>query len=417
MARPLKIHTKSGGNLALQEMSTPEIYNVVIYPMLKSYALDVGAASLSADNANLLTTYSVVGTINDVYSYYEVGTHPGGQLRTSRQFQILQNQLPEAESFPRPITWTGTALKEMTTAEIDQYFIDPAIDLITAGGIGSYYITRDNYAPTHISGATWTLIAGYVDKLTATTSSAGYYLWRQINYTANPYNGAPVAASLSWVTAVSTSGDFTCASTYISPGQIVTVTGTGTGITGRPATSSYVVATTNGSTTFKLINTNGTSITTVPGEMTNLAFNFGTPLKLNTHLYELDQATIIQLKSRLKNKIISTQKGTYVLGSSAPSTGTWASMGTWYDYTRQYADLTYTGYYTGSYTGSYATGYAGSYNDTYYGGVASGTWYTGTYNSWFTGYYSGAYAGNYVGTTVLGSTENVQTIKLYVRRS
>lgn len=111
--------------------------------------------------------------------------------------------------------------------------------------------------------------------------------------------------------------------------------------------------------------------------------------------------------------------GTYILYYAGVVYGYFAGTyaGT---YTGYYAGTVYyTGAYAGTYTGTFGgvyTGYlyyTGSYTG-YYTGYYTGI-YAGTYTSYYTGAYTATYTGAYTGTTVLGSVETVNTVKLWLR--
>ena len=199
----------------------------------------------------------------------------------------------------------------------------------------------------------------------------------------------------------------------------------------------------------------------------------------NTGVNEMTAAEINQMVPNMRNRIMDNTIGTYKLQSSSPSGGTWVQMGDSFTDTRKevasqgyegsysgnytggytgakdYAGA-YSGQYTGSYTGAYtgtsaysgtyAGAYAGSYTPFfagfqgptsftgYYTGYYTGSYtgaknysgtYAGDYSGSYTGYYtgtsaysgtySGTYTGYYSGDTIQSSSENVATVKLWVK--
>lgn len=93
-------------------------------------------------------------------------------------------------------------------------------------------------------------------------------------------NASGSATTVSGVLITDTAGDFTCtaAPTTLVVGQQITVTGTfsGTGsISGFVSPTTYVISSTNGSTSFTLKTISGSSITTVAGTTTGVVFSYG----------------------------------------------------------------------------------------------------------------------------------------------
>lgn len=84
--------------------------------------------------------------------------------------------------------------------------------------------------------------------------------------------------SLANVVVTGTSGQFTCGISQLAVGTKVMVSGinTGTGVLqGYSNPKEYIISATNGTTTFTLVNPNGTPITTVIGSTTGLTFKIG----------------------------------------------------------------------------------------------------------------------------------------------
>ena len=203
-----------------------------------------------------------------------------------------------------------------------------------------------------------------------------------------------------------------------------------------------------------------------------------TSLKLDsTNVKGMTSAEIEQIVPNFRNRIISSEIGTYKLQASAPGVGTYVQMGDALTDTRQvvssqnysgtytgayatnytassysgtytgnyvgtsayagaysgayagaynlfyagFAAASFTGYYTGYYTGFYTgpktyTGYyTGDYAQTYTGYYVGTSTFSGTYTATYTGYYSGNYTGVYAGDTIQASTEVVSTVKLWIK--
>ena len=132
------------------------------------------------------------------------------------------------------------------------------------------------------------------------------------------------------------------------------------------------------------------------------------PLKVTgggAGVQEMTVAEMEQTVPNLRNYIISSGKGKYVLQASAPGSGTWVDQGSFIDTKKEVSAQNYTGAYTGTYTGAYTGGYSGAKNyagtytgtSAYAGSYTGGKNYAGTYTgtSGYSGTYSGGYAGSY----------------------
>lgn len=114
---------------------------------------------------------------------------------------------------------------------------------------------------------------------------------------------------------------------------------------------------------------------------------------------EMTDAEMETLNTAMRNRIISTGIGTYLLNNGQPSAaGTWAQMGsTMTDQLKDVTSQNYSGPYTGSYTGYYNRFFSGFLNGAYAGS------------------YSGTYTGTYAGNTVQSSSSTQETKQLFVR--
>ena len=175
------------------------------------------------------------------------------------------------------------------------------------------------------------------------------------------------------------------------------------------------------------------------------------PLKVTgggAGVQEMTVAEMEQIVPNLRNYMISSGKGKYVLQAAAPGSGTWVDQGSFIDTKKEVTAQNYTGAYSGTYTGGYTgnytgaknyagnytgaknyagsyvgtsgysgtytgtSGYSGNYSGNYTGNYAAdydgyaGTTYSGTYTGTYTGYYTGAknYTGYYTGAKTYGGT-------------
>ena len=132
------------------------------------------------------------------------------------------------------------------------------------------------------------------------------------------------------------------------------------------------------------------------------------PLKVTgggAGVQEMTVAEMEQIVPNLRNYMISSGKGKYVLQAAAPGSGTWVDQGSFIDTKKEVAAQNYTGTYEGTYTGSYTGGYTGAKNyagtytgaKSYAGSYVGTSGYSGTYTgtSGYSGTYSGSYTGNY----------------------
>jgi len=135
-----------------------------------------------------------------------------------------------------------------------------------------------------------------------------------------------------------------------------------------------------------------------------------TSLKLDsTNVKGMTSAEIEQIVPNFRNRIISSEIGTYKLQTSAPGVGTYVQMGDALTDTRQVvSSQNYSGTYTGTFTGNYVgtSAFAG-----FYAG------FTGSYSGpkTFTGFYSSPFTGIYAGDTIQASTEVVSTVRLWIK--
>ena len=368
--RPLRIKASaypvSSSNIqGLQEMTDTEIEQYYAAILTKDFADNTDGTGTAELNVTTDASGSgtTIGTATDTKRDDAVGTHPtDGASSTVTTYTAKQVETSASESITnRPLGYesSGTVgMHEFTDSELDSDILDKVVDDFVAQG--DYTIGQYKLATSSPSGGTWT--ARYT--LTDTEvdgDSVAHYIWQK--------------------TAATTS-----ANANYKP---LKVTGGGAGV------------------------------------------------------QEMTVAEMEQIVPNMRNYMISSGKGKYVLQASAPGSGTWVDQGSFTDTRKEVASQNYTGAYAGSYTGSYTGGYsgaknyagtytgtsayaggysgaknyagtytgtsnyAGGYSGSYTGGYAAnyagyaGTSYSGTYSGTYTGYYTGAknYTGYYTGTS------------------
>jgi hypothetical protein len=406
--RPLRIKASaypvSSSNIqGLQEMTDTEIEQYYAAILTKDFADNTDGTGTAELNVTTDASGSgtTIGTATDTKRDDAVGTHPtDGASSTVTTYTAKQVETTASESITnRPLGYesSGTVgMHEFTDSELDADILDKVVDDFVAQG--DYTIGQYKLATSTPSGGTWT--ARYT--LTDTEvdgDSVAHYIWQKTAPTTSPNaNYKPLK-----------------------------VTGGGAGV------------------------------------------------------QEMTVAEMEQIVPNMRNYMISSGKGKYVLQASAPGSGTWVDQGSFTDTRKEVTSQNYTGAYSGTYTGSYtgnytgaknyagtytgtsayaggysgaknyagtytgtsnyAGGYSGNYTGSYaanYAGYA-GTSYSGTYTGTYTGYYTGAknytgyytgtsaysgsysgsytgyYSGTYAGDTIQDSSENVATVRLWLR--
>lgn len=364
--RPLRIKASgtpitSENFQGLQEMTDDEINQYLSYVVTNKFATDTdgtGAGELNVDTANALTG-SGIGTFIDTIRDEAIGTHPATGATSSTTYYFKQVTASVAESITnRPVGWDGGA-REFTDAQLDTDVLDKIIqDMVTETDytVGQYQLKAS--APT---GGTWT--SRYVITDSRQSGNLTTTLWQKT---------APTSSANS--------------------------------------------------------------------DLTSLKIeNFG--------LRGMSSAEIEQIVPNFRNRIVEDYAttpgvGCYLVQASAPSeTGTWVQMGDDLIDTRQenldqaYAgdfDQAFSGpytgpqAYTGDYTGTFTGVYTGDYDFSYSGFTAVFTGeYTGDFDQAFTGdftgeadftgAYTGTFTGSYSGLTIQATTEDVTTLKLWLR--
>ena len=415
--RPLRIKASaypvSSSNIqGLQEMTDTEIEQYYSAILTKDFADNTDGTGTGEININGSGT--TIGTATDTKRDDAVGTHPtDGASSTVTTYTAKQVETVLSESITnRPLGYvsSGTVgMHEFDDTELDSDIVDKIVDDLVAQG--DYTIGQYKLSTSTPSGGTWTARYTLADT-EVDGDTTNHYIWQK--------------------TAATTSAN----SNY----KPLKVTGGGAGV------------------------------------------------------QEMTVAEMEQISNHMRNHIISSGKGKYVLQASAPGSGTWVDQGTFTDTRKEVASENYSGNYTGAYVGNYTgnytgaknyagtytgsssyagnytgaknyagtytgtSGYAGTYTGTYtpnyagysgptsysgnytgyysgdknytgyytgtsvYGGSYTGPknytgYYTGTsaYAGTYTGYYSGTYTGTYAGDTIQDSSENVATVKLWLR--
>ena len=141
------------------------------------------------------------------------------------------------------------------------------------------------------------------------------------------------------------------------------------------------------------------------------------PLKaVSAGIQEMSTAEIETLTARLRNRIITTGIGTYVLQTSAPVSGTWVARGSIVDRTPTITSEQYSRQYTGQYTSQYTRLFTSQYAGQYTGGQFLRQ-YTSQYATQYQRQYTSQYATQFaraqfardtVGPKFSGSAYNAQ---------
>lgn len=325
--RPLRIKASAypvaSNNLqGLQEMTDAEIEQYYSAILTKDFADNTDGSGTAEINING-GTGTVIGTATDTKRDDAVGTHPtDGASSTVTTYTAKQIETAASESITnRPLGYVSSGsvgIHEFDDTELDTDILDKVLDDFVAQG--DYTIGQYKLATSTPSGGTWT--ARYT--LTDTEvdgDSQNYYIWQK--------------------TAATTAA--------VDNYKPLKVTGGGAGV------------------------------------------------------QEMTVAEMEQIVPNMRNYMISSGKGKYVLQAAAPGSGTWVDQGSFTDTRKEVASQNYTGAYSGSYTGPYtgaytgAKNYAGSYSGakSYSGSYVGTSGYSGTYTG--TSGYSGTYSGSYTG--------------------
>lgn len=333
----------------LQEMTSSEIDDGIIYPILKEFArTDIaapktGELTILDTVGNIATT--VVGDYVDTTRVYPVGTR--SDVTTLGAYSevdttVYQYLTTVTEDLVRPLCFRNGSIHQMNDTEIMDTIITPALNRMTNRGLGSYHFSTNS--PTDLSGnqlpGTWTSIFTITDR----------------------YKVGNIATNT--------------VQTFID-NTIQPPTG--------PSVRTYTTDAASYDTTTRYTLWRKTAETDPASPRRPL--KYANTAERGKHIAEMTNADIIKLVARFRNKIVETGIGKYVFQQNAPSSGTWARRGDRID------DLLNT---IG--TGSYTWGTTGTSTGLFTG------FFSSTYTSTFMGVRAGPARSQYFGDTGGGST-------------
>lgn len=399
--RPLRVKASgsppSSSNFqGLQEMTDAEIEQYLSYVITNKYADDWDGTltgDLNMDTANALSG-SAIGTFVDQIRDDAIGTHPTDGATTDTTYYFKQVTSAASESITnRPLGYDSGAVNEFTDSELDTDILDKVIaDMV---GESDYTCGQFHLAATSPSGGTWT--SRYTITNTTQSGNNSIYLWQKT---------APTSSANSDLTSLKhSSGVKMMTSAEVEQmvpnfrNRIVNDYST------TPGVGCYLVQTTAPTETgtwTQMGDTAGFIDTRQEVESSTYAGSF-------TGAFSSDFSTAF------------TDNYTGPKGYSGPADYTGVA-----DYSNQFTGdfstdfiLYYSGYVGGYYTGYFSqdfTGYFEGPKDYTGTGTYTGTSaYAGFYTGSFTGFFSSDFSGNFSGDVVKSTTENVSTIKLWLR--
>jgi len=218
------------------------------------------------------TIYYVIGS--PTTTLFQLSATQGGTALTTVAAGSSGSPLTGITFVASPTTWLLNYSQSVSSTVTSIQNIIPTSNLITMG-------TTAGMVP----GLSITITGTAIGNLTAGT----YYIKQVLNTTqltiSSSYNGSVFSVTplttLSGVTVTSSAGTFTCtaASTTLTTGLPVTISGTNTGsggIYGYSSPTTYYIVNTNGSTTFTLsASIGGSAIVTTVGTPTGWTFAVG----------------------------------------------------------------------------------------------------------------------------------------------
>jgi hypothetical protein len=412
--QPLRIKASStpisSGNFqGLQEMSDTEINQYLSYVITNKFADDTdgtGTAELNVDTANALAGTSI-GTWTNTIRNDAIGTHPTAGATTNTTYYFKQVTAAASESITnRPVGY-DSAIKEYADAALDTDVLDKVIeDMVTGTG---YTVGQYSLAATAPAGGTWTSRATITDSNQG--GSTNLYLWQKT---------APTTSANADLASLKLDGTNVKMMTAAEIEQMVPnfrnrIIDSGVGT--YKVQASTPVAT--GTWTQM-----GDTLTDTRQEVASEDYA-GTYTGAFSGNYVGDYAGSYVGAKTYSGSYTGSFSGDYAgnyIGTSAYSgaySGAYASN--FILYYSGYVGGTFTGYFTGFYTGFYTgaktyTGtYTGAYNRNFTGNYVGTSAYSGTYSGTYTGYYSNTFTGTYAGNTIQATTENVSSVKLWLR--
>jgi len=416
--QPLRIkHNGSSispGNFqGLQEMSDAEINQYLSYVITNKFATDTdgtGTAELNVDTANALTGTSI-GTWTNSIRNDAIGTHPTAGATTDTTYYFKQVTAAASESITnRPVGY-DSAIKEFNDASLDTDVLDKVIeDMVSSTG---YTVGQYSLAASAPAGGTWTSRATITDSNQG--GSTNLYLWQKT---------APSTAGNSNLASLKLDGTNV---KLMSDAEIEQMVPTFRNRIIDSGIGTYKLQTSTPAAAGTWVQM-GDSLTDTRQEVASENYA-GTYTGAFSGNYVGDYVGSYVGAKTYTGSYTGSFSGAYAgnyVGTSAYAgayAGTYARTEA---YTLFYAGFAggtnyYTGYYTGFYTGFYTgaktyTGYyTGAYNQNFSGNYVGTSAYSGTYSGTYTGYYSNTFTGTYAGDTIQASTENVSTVKLWLR--
>ena len=441
----------------LQEMSDAEINQYLSYVITNKFAADTdgtGTAELNVDTANALTGTSI-GTWTNTIRNDAIGTHPSTGSTTNTTYYFKQVTAAASESITnRPVGY-DSAIKEFNDASLDTDVLDKVIeDMVTSTG---YTVGQYSLAASAPAGGTWTSRASITDSNQG--GSTNLYLWQKTapstsansDFASLKLDGTNVkmmsAAEMEQMVPnfrnrIINSGIGTYklqTSTPAEAGTWVQMGDTLTDTRQQIASQDYAGNYTG--------NFSGNYVGNYVGGYVGAKTYSGSYAGNYAGNYVGAYVGAKTYSGSYTGSFSGNYAGNYV-GTSAYAGAYAGAYATTNAYTLFYSGFAgdtnyYTGYYTGFYTGFYTgaktyTGtYTGAYNRNFTGNYVGTSAYSGTYSGTYTGYYtgnyvgtsaySGTYAGTYSGTysrgftgtyagnTIQATTENVSTVKLWLK--
>ena len=393
----------------LQEMSDAEINQYLSYVITNKFATDTdgtGTAELNVDTANALTGTSI-GTWTNTIRNDAIGTHPTDGSTTDTTYYFKQVTAAATENITnRPVGY-DSAVKEYADAALDTDVLDKVIeDMVTGTG---YTVGQYSLAATAPAGGTWTSRATITDSNQG--GSTNLYLWQKT---------APTTAANADLASLKLDGTNVKMMTALEIEQMVPnfrnrIIDSGVGTYKLQATTPVATGTWTQM---------GDSLTDTRQEVASEDYA-GTYTGAFSGNYVGDYVGSYVGNKTYSGSYTGSFSGDYAgnyVGTSAYSGAYSGAYSTTYIlYYSGFVGGYFTGYFTGFYTGFYTgaktyTGYyTGSYSQNFTGNYVGTSAYSGTYSGTYTGYYSNTFTGTYAGDTIQGTTEDVSTVKLWLR--
>jgi hypothetical protein len=397
----------------LQEMTDGEINQYLSYVITNKFATDTdgtGTAELNVDTANALTGTSIGNWTNTIRNE-AIGTHSAvAGSTTNTTYYFKQVTAAASESITnRPVGY-DSAIKEYTDAALDTDVLDKVIeDMVTSTG---YTVGQYTLAASAPAGGTWTSRATITDSNQG--GSTNLYLWQKT---------APTTAANADLASLKLDGTNVKMMSAAEIEQMVpnfrnriidSSIGTYKLQTSAPGTGTWVQM--------------GDTLTDTRQEVASENYA-GTYTGAFSGAYAGNYVGAYVGAKTYSGSYTGSFSGNYAgnyVGTSAYAgaySGAYARTEAYTLFYSGYAGGTnyYTGYYTGFYTGyfegakTYTGTYTGAYNRNFTGGYVGTSAYSGTYSGTYTGYYSNTFTGTYAGLTIQASTENVSSVKLWLR--